>query len=67
MIKNIFERAELKNIEFQAFFKRNMKCGVDLCVSCCMGINKDISFCKDGPIFNSEELRKFPQFRTHIK
>ncbi|GAG97564.1 unnamed protein product [marine sediment metagenome] len=34
---------------------------------CYIGENNDISVCKDGPIFNSEQLKKFPQFGSYIK
>ncbi len=67
MMKKVLEIAESKNIIVQASLERKMKCGVGLCGSCCIGENNDISVCKEGPIFNSEQLKKFPQFGTYIK
>ena len=67
MMKKVLEIAESKNILVQASLERKMKCGVGLCGSCCIGENNDISVCKDGPIFNSEQLKKFPQFGSYSK
>ncbi|MBD3255043.1 MAG: dihydroorotate dehydrogenase electron transfer subunit [Candidatus Lokiarchaeota archaeon] len=67
MMKRVFEIAKDKKIEIQASLERKMKCGVGLCGSCCVGENNDISVCKDGPIFTSEQLKIFPQFGTYSK
>jgi dihydroorotate dehydrogenase electron transfer subunit len=67
MMKKVLDIAEAKNIKIQASLERKMKCGVGLCGSCCIGENNDISVCKDGPIFNSDQLKKFPQFGSYIK
>jgi len=67
MMKKVLELADLKNIEIQASLERKMKCGLGLCGSCCIGENNDISVCKDGPIFNSQQLKSFPQFGTYSK
>ena len=67
MIKKVLDLAESKNIKIQASLERKMKCGVGLCGSCCIGVDNDISVCKDGPIFNSEQLRTFPQFGSYLK
>ncbi|MBY8985887.1 MAG: dihydroorotate dehydrogenase electron transfer subunit, partial [Candidatus Lokiarchaeota archaeon] len=67
MMKKVLDLAEAKNIRVQASLERKMKCGVGLCGSCCIGENNDISVCKDGPIFNSEQLKKFPQFGSYSK
>ena len=67
MMKKVLEIAKSHNIEIQASLERKMKCGLGLCGSCCIGENNDVSVCKDGPIFNSEQLKKFPQFGTYIK
>ena len=44
-----------------------MKCGIGLCGSCCIGEKNDISVCKNGPIFSSKDLKKFPQFGNYAK
>jgi dihydroorotate dehydrogenase electron transfer subunit len=67
MMKHVLKIAESKNIEIQASLERKMKCGVGLCGSCCIGENNDISVCKDGPIFNSTQLKTFTQFGTYKK
>jgi len=67
MMKKILDIAESKNIEIQASLEREMKCGIGLCGSCCVGSNNDICVCKDGPIFRSSDLRSFPQFGTYEK
>ena len=67
MMKKVLDLAESKNIEIQASLERKMKCGVGLCGSCCIGVDNDISVCKDGPIFNKEQLKKIPQFGQYTK
>ncbi|MFX1316465.1 MAG: dihydroorotate dehydrogenase electron transfer subunit [Promethearchaeota archaeon] len=67
MMKRVLEIADSYNIEIQASLERKMKCGVGLCGSCCIGVENNISVCKDGPIFTSNQLRKVPQFGTYIK
>ncbi len=67
MMKRILDIAETKNIEVQASLERKMKCGVGLCGSCCIGENNDVCVCKDGPIFTSEQIKKFPQFGSYSK
>ncbi|MFX1478277.1 MAG: dihydroorotate dehydrogenase electron transfer subunit [Promethearchaeota archaeon] len=67
MMKKVLDIAEVENINIQASLERKMKCGVGLCGSCCIGENNDISVCKEGPIFNSEQLKKYPQFGNYMK
>jgi len=67
MMKRVLEIVGSKNIQIQASLERKMKCGVGLCGSCCVGINNDVCVCKDGPIFTSEQLKKFPQFGSYKK
>ena len=67
MMKRVFDIAESYNIEVQASLERKMKCGVGLCGSCCIGDDSNISVCKEGPIFNSKQLKEFPQFGDYLK
>ncbi|MFX0034744.1 MAG: dihydroorotate dehydrogenase electron transfer subunit [Candidatus Hermodarchaeota archaeon] len=67
MMKKVLEIAESKKITIQTSLERKMKCGIGLCGSCCIGEDNNITVCKDGPIFNSEQLKKFPQFGSYIK
>ncbi|NVM44279.1 MAG: dihydroorotate dehydrogenase electron transfer subunit [Candidatus Lokiarchaeota archaeon] len=62
MMKKVLELANLKNIEIQASIERKMKCGLGLCGSCCIGNDHNITVCKDGPVFNSDQLKNFTQF-----
>ncbi|MFX0012415.1 MAG: dihydroorotate dehydrogenase electron transfer subunit, partial [Candidatus Hermodarchaeota archaeon] len=67
MMKKVLELADSKNIQIQASLERKMKCGLGLCGSCCIGEDNNISVCKDGPVFNSSQLKRFPQFGTYKK
>ena len=67
MMKKVLEIADSHGIEVQVSLERKMKCGVGLCGSCCVGENNDIAICKEGPIFNSSQLKQFPQFGTYKK
>ncbi len=67
MMKKVFDIAEASKIPIQASLERKMKCGVGLCGSCCIGEENNISVCKEGPIFNSSQLKSFPQFGTYTK
>jgi len=67
MMKKVLELAESKNIEIQASLERKMKCGLGICGSCCIGVNNNITVCKDGPVFNSDQLKSFPKFGTYNK
>jgi dihydroorotate dehydrogenase electron transfer subunit len=62
MMKKVLELADLKNIEIQVSLERKMKCGLGLCGSCCIGNDHNITVCKDGPVFNSDQLKNFTQF-----
>lgn len=53
MVKKIFELAQKRKIPMQASLERLMRCGIGLCGSCVIGKYR---VCKDGPIFNSEQL-----------
>jgi len=67
MMKKVLEIAEIHNIPIQASLERKMKCGIGVCGSCCVGENNDICVCKDGPIFNSQQLKNIPQFGIYSK
>jgi dihydroorotate dehydrogenase electron transfer subunit len=59
MMKKVFEICEDHGIECQASLERYMKCGFGVCGQCCID---DLMVCKDGPVFNSEQLRKLSEF-----
>ncbi|MFX1408217.1 MAG: dihydroorotate dehydrogenase electron transfer subunit [Promethearchaeota archaeon] len=67
MMKRVLEIANSNNIEIQASLERKMKCGVGLCGSCCIGEKNNITVCKEGPIFDSTQLKSFPQFGKYSK
>ena len=58
MIQKVFEICEKNKIELQASLERFMKCGIGICGSCCIN---DQLVCKDGPVFNSKQLRKLTE------
>jgi len=59
MMKKVFDICEKNGIECQASLERYMKCGFGLCGSCCID---DKLVCKDGPVFDSSQLRKLSEF-----
>ncbi len=67
MMNAVFLIGEGQKIEVQASLERFMKCAVGLCGSCCVGEKENVPICKEGPVFNSSQLRKFPQFGKYEK
>ena len=59
MMRKVFEICEDHEIECQASLERYMKCGFGVCGQCCID---DLMVCKDGPVFNSEQLRRLTEF-----
>jgi dihydroorotate dehydrogenase electron transfer subunit len=58
MIQKVFEICEKNKVELQASLERMMKCGIGLCGSC---VINDQLVCKDGPVFNSKQIRKLTE------
>lgn len=58
MIKKVFEICEEHKIECQVSLERFCKCGVGICGSCAIN---DQLVCKDGPVFNSQQIRKLTE------
>ncbi len=54
MIKSIIKIARKRNVNVQASLERIMKCGIGICGSCELS---GFRVCKDGPVFNQEELK----------
>ena len=54
MMYNLFVLAEKYNVPLQASMERIMRCSIGLCGSCAIG---KLRVCKDGPVFNSTQLR----------
>lgn len=59
MMKKVFELCEKNNIECQASLERYIKCGLGVCGECAIN---DKLVCKDGPVFNSKQLRELNEF-----
>jgi dihydroorotate dehydrogenase electron transfer subunit len=59
MMKKVFDICDDKGIKCQASLERYMKCGFGLCGTCCID---DKLICKDGPVFDSNQLRKLSEF-----
>ncbi|MEM3700868.1 MAG: dihydroorotate dehydrogenase electron transfer subunit [Candidatus Bathyarchaeia archaeon] len=55
MIRKVFEAAEKAGIGIEASLERLMRCAIGLCGSCVIGKYR---VCKDGPVFNSNQLRE---------
>jgi dihydroorotate dehydrogenase electron transfer subunit len=59
MMKKVFDIASANSLPVQASLERYMKCGIGICASCCIG---DQLVCKDGTVFNQEELSVMEEF-----
>ena len=59
MMKKVFEICQKHKVECEASIERYMACGFGICGKCM--INDKIC-CIDGPIFNSKQLSKMPEF-----
>jgi len=59
MMKKVFEICEKNKIECQASLERYIKCGIGVCGECAIN---DKLVCKDGPVFNSKQLRELSEF-----
>ena len=55
MIRSVFNLTERRSVQMEAILERLMRCGIGLCGSCMIGKYR---VCKDGPVFNSEQLRE---------
>lgn len=61
MIWDIYKATEDLQIPLQASLERLMKCGIGLCGQCCLD-PLGYRTCLEGPVFNSEILRKISDF-----
>lgn len=59
MMKKTVEIALDHDLPVQASLERYMKCGLGLCDSCTID---GLQVCKDGPVFNGEELSEMEEF-----
>jgi dihydroorotate dehydrogenase electron transfer subunit len=55
MTIQVFNLAEKHHVPLEASLERLMRCGIGICGSCMIGKYR---VCKDGPVFNSQRLRK---------
>jgi dihydroorotate dehydrogenase electron transfer subunit len=60
MMKKVAQLAESKNIECHVSMEEIMGCGLGACLSCVVQSRKGdddyLTVCKDGPVFNSEQI-----------
>lgn len=62
MLKNIAKLAKENNVECQVSLEQRMACGVGACLGCAVLVNRKDGtqgykhVCKDGPVFNYEEV-----------
>ncbi|MFO8017144.1 MAG: dihydroorotate dehydrogenase electron transfer subunit [Promethearchaeia archaeon] len=61
MMYELFEICEQNNIQMFASLERNMRCGCGLCGLCTLD-PLGLTVCKDGPVFESNVLRKLSDF-----
>jgi len=59
MMKKVFDICNRYKVECEASVERFMACGFGICGKCMVD---DQIVCMDGPIFNSKQLRKMPEF-----
>jgi dihydroorotate dehydrogenase electron transfer subunit len=59
MMYNIFQICEKHDIPCQVSLERYMRCGFGVCGACVCG---DRIVCKDGPVFESKQLRQMKDF-----
>ena len=59
MMKKVVDLCNKHKIKCQVSLERYMGCGIGICGSCACN---DKLVCKDGPIFNSSQLKKMPDF-----
>ena len=55
MMREVFDLAEEHKIPLETSLERLMRCAIGLCGSCVVGKYR---VCKDGPVFNSTQLRQ---------
>lgn len=61
MLYKLYKICEKHNIEYYASLERIMRCGCGICGLCALD-PLGLLVCKDGPIFNSDTLRKIEDF-----
>jgi dihydroorotate dehydrogenase electron transfer subunit len=61
MMYKIFQICAKNNIKLQVSLERIMRCGCGLCGLCAID-PLGLLVCKDGPVFNSEQLKKMEDF-----
>ena len=59
MMKKVFEICQKHKVECEASLERYMACGFGICGKCMIN---DRICCIDGPVFNSKQLSKMPEF-----
>ncbi len=59
MLKKVFELCEKYKVPCQLNLERYMRCATGICGSCVLG---KWLVCKDGPVFNSKQLRETEEF-----
>ena len=55
MARQVFNLTEKHAVPMEASLERLMRCGIGICGSCMIGKYR---VCKDGPVFNSQQLRE---------
>ena len=64
MMKKVSDLCQKYNVECEASLERYMKCSYGVCGAC---MCSDKIVCMDGPIFNSAQLKKMPDFGSFAR
>jgi len=64
MMKSILEICQERNIMLEASLERYMRCGFGVCGACVCGKER---VCVEGPVFNSEKLKKMDDFGKYAQ
>lgn len=64
MMKKVLDICNKHNVECEASVERYMSCGFGVCGKCMLN---DKIVCIDGPVFNSRQLSKMPEFGNHAR
>ncbi len=64
MMKKVFDICDKYRVECEASLERMMKCAYGVCGACMVN---DKIICIDGPVFNSNQLRKMSEFGSFAR
>lgn len=66
MMAGLHKIAKRSGIKIQASLERFMKCGCGICGTCALDPTGEL-VCKDGPVFNGDELDRISEFGVYYR